>query len=559
MKPWPVILGIFLATRASADILVSASVDQAHVGFGESITFTITVNGTQSGAQPAIPKIDGLTFAGPSMSQNFSMVNGQTSQSLSLAYQITPTRTGEFIIPAIEVNVGGQTYWTQPIKVTVDKPGAQTELSQRLFAKVNLPSQQIYLGQTVPLEVLIYSRADDLLKGLATLNCDADGLGFKFLNNTKSGTQVINGESFNVVVIQGAISPTHTGTLNFGPCVIKAQLVVPRKNRGGWPFGDSMFDEMMGRVEVREVPVTIDAVPVEVLPLQEEGRPADFTGAVGQWNLEVTAKPTDVAVGDPITLTMKISGTGNIDTVATPQLKLSDNFKTYDPTSKTTKNELSTTGERVFQQVLIPKSTEATELPEVRLSYFDPAGKTYKTAAQGPIKLFVKAGGPGASALVAGTTRTRATEKLGEDIVYLKGDRGPVASSMSWPVFWALNITPVIALAGAIGWKRRSDRLRGDVAYARRSRAARRARKVLVVAHDFDGVQRALQSYLGDRLNIPASGITASVAEEHGLPPDVAGVFAACDAARFAGAPTDLAVLKQTVERVIDELENANV
>jgi len=143
--------------------------------------------------------------------------------------------------------------------------------------------------------------------------------------------------------------------------------------------------------------------------------------------------------------------------------------------------------------------------------------------------------------------------------VYLKGDLGPAAAAAplcATPTFWVLNFAPVVALAGAIGWKRRSDRLRGDVAYARRSRAARTARKLLPAAASCDDVRRVLQNYLGDRLNIPASGITASVVEEHGLTADIAGFFQTCDAARFAGAHADLATLKQTVERVIDELEN---
>ena len=153
--------------------------------------------------------------------------------------------------------------------------------------------------------------------------------------------------------------------------------------------------------------------------------------------------------------------------------------------------------------------------------------------------------------------KLRPDEKLGQDIVYLKGDLGPVATEISSGTFWVLNIVrPSLRLAGAIGWKRRTDRLRGDVAYARRSRAAKNAHKLLAAATNCDEIQRALQNYLGDRLNIPASGITASVAEEHRLPAEVADVFQTCDAARFAGAQADLTALKQTVERVIDELEN---
>ena len=298
-----------------------------------------------------------------------------------------------------------------------------------------------------------------------------------------------------------------------------------------------------------------DAIPIEVLLLPDEGKPADFTGAVGQWNLEVTAKPTDIAVGDPITLTIKISGTGNIDLVPTPKLTGLDEFKTYDPTSKTTKNELNTTGERVIQQVLVPRSTEAKQLPALHLSYFDPAAKTYKTASQPAIPLTVKTGTGARSTIVSGGLRLRPDEKLGQDIVYLKGDLGPAVATISPRVFWLLNIAPLLALLGALAWKHRADKLRGDIAYARRSRAARNAHKLLAAAADCDHLQHALQTYLGDRLNIPSSGITVAVAYEHKLPGTVREIFEACDAARFAGAPADLAALKQKTEQVIDELE----
>jgi hypothetical protein len=547
MRLW--LLLLLFAIPASADVSVTATVDQNRVTFGESVTFTITVNGSRDGAQPAIPAVDGLQFAGPAVNSQFSFGTGGTRSSVSFVYQLTPTRAGEFTIPAIPVAVAGQNYATDPIKLTVTPPdAAAASADSALFLKVRLDTPQLYLGQTAPLDVTLLARANVPLKGLGGFNCAADGLGYKFLQNVKSGAKVVNGETFNLHVIEGAISPTRTGKLAFGPCVMKAQIAVQRRTQQ-----DDFFDNFFGRVEVREQAVTLPEVAIEVLPLPDEGRPADFTGAVGQWNLEVTAKPTEVAVGDPVTLTIKITGNGNIDTVSTPHITGLDNFKTYEPTSKTTKNELSTTGERVFQQVLVPKMAGDVLLPEIRLSYFDPAEKAYRTASQGPVKLAVKASGAGA--VVSGTAPSRQTEKLGEDIVYLKGDLGPVEQRVSWPAFWALNLTPAVALAGSLVWKRRRDRLAGDVAYARRSRAARQARRILDAAGNVDEVQRALQSYLGDRLNIPASGITASVAEEHRLPGAVREVFEACDAARFAGVAADVSALKQSVEKVIDDLE----
>jgi hypothetical protein len=569
MRLWTVIGLLLVTTRAFADVSVTASVDRNHIAFGESAALTISVQGTQSGAQPSIPKVDGLAFDGPSTQTSFSLNNAQMSQSINFVYQVTPSRTGAFTIPAVDVNVGGKIYSTTPIQLIVEKGTTQNDSSQELFARAVVPSKQVYLGQTVPVQVGVFSRADVPLRGLNGFSYEADGLGFNYLHNLKPGTQVIDGESFNVGVIEGAISPERTGTLNFGPCVVKAQLIIRKQGRSGSPFGDSMFDQMFGRTEVREVPLTTDPIPIEVLPLPEEGKPADFAGAVGQWNLEVTAKPTDVAVGDPITLTIKISGRGNIETVRAPQIGSLDGFKTYDPTTKTTKDDLNTTGERDIQQVLIAKSTDVKELPEVRLVYFDPAARTYRTATQSPIKLVVKAGTGGQSAIVSGSgSRLRPEEKMGQDIVYLKGDLGPAPASVPFcatPAFWGLNMTPVVALLGGIGWKRRTDRLRGDVAYARRTRAAKNARKLLASATSCDEVEHALQHYLADRLNIPAGGITASIVDEQLVPRGVNGELAAhakacfetCDTARFAGgmAGVDIPATRANVERLIDELE----
>jgi hypothetical protein len=565
---WCALLAL-MAVPAFADVSVIASVDRNRMGLGESLTYTIAVSGAQGGVQAQTPRVDGLAFNGPSQNTSMSMVNGQISESFSLVYQVTASRMGEWTIPSVTVTVGGRQFQTQPITITVEKGPPEDDLQQRLFGRVQIDAQQVYVGQVVPINVDIYVRQDVPFKGIGDYEPQADGLNYNFLHNLQSGQDVVNGENFSVYRVAGAISSGQAGRMMFGPCTVKARLVVKRQGNNGWPFNDSMFDQLMGNIEVREVPVIIDAVPIDVLPLPEQGRPADFAGAVGRWRLEASAKPTEVAVGDPITLNVKITGTGNIDTV--PALKLGglDDFKTYDPTTKTTRNELGTQGERDFQQVLIAKDATVKQLPEIRLAYFDPVAQQYQTASQNPIPLVVKAGAGGGPTIVGGGTAVRAAEKLGQDIVYLKGDLGPAPATApfcSTPGFWLLNCLPIASLAGLTVWKRRADRLRGDVAYARRSRAAGNARKRLAGARDFDQIQRALQEYLGDRLNIPDSGITASVIDEQLVPRGLDGgvvarlkaCFEACDTARFAGLDNNEAAMRATADNVkelIDELE----
>ena len=544
----------FCSAVARAGISVTASVDRSHIAFGESVSLTIKVEGTQRGAQASIPSVDGLSFNGPSTQSLSFDFNGQKSEQFIMVWQVTPNRTGQFKIPAAEVEVDGKKYSTEPIEITVENVTAQPELQERLYARVQFDRQPVFLGQTAPLNVVLFARADFPLYGLSGFQVEAEGLGYRHLNKVRSESRGINGVSFNVVTIEGVVTPTRTGKLAFGPAAIKCQKRV----------GEDWF----GRVQTEDITVPVDPLDIEVLPLPEEGRPADFAGAIGQWNLAVTAKPTELAVGDPITFTIKISGTGNIDTVPAPKLGSLEGFKTYDPTTKTTKDDLNTSGQRVIQQVLIPKSTEVKELPDVRLTYFDPVAKAYKVAMQPPIQLMVKANSGGQTEIVSGGSRLRPEEKLGQDIVYLKGDLGPTAATIPFyatSTFWMLNIIPVLGLFGGIGWKWRRDKLRGDVAYARRSRAAKSARKLLASATSYDEVQHALQSYLGDRLNIPSGGITASIVDEQLVPRGVNGELAAdtkacfevCDTVRFAGGDADNGVTatREKVERLIDEFE----
>ena len=552
------------------DISVVGTVDQNRISFGDSLVFTIEVKGAQGGIQPAIPTIDGLRFDGPSHRQSTMIVNGRVNQSVQLQYAVTPSRMGEFTIPAIAVDVNGKKYKTLPVQVSVVKSAMDEQLKDSLFARIQFDSPFVYVGQTVPVDVQLFVREGVPLQAIGGFQCTTESLGYRFLKEMRKDALVTNGVRFTVLTIQGSLSPAQLGKLVFGPCAVQAQLQVQRRGtRNGAVQDDPFLSSFFGNVEVRQVPVAVDPIPFEVHSLPEQGRPADFAGAVGQWKLEVSAKPTEVVVGDPITIIAKVSGDGNIDTVPTPKLGELDDFKAYDPTVKTTRNELGTQGQRDFQQVLIPKHPSVTQLPEIKFSYFDPVAKQYKVARQAPIKLAVKPGTAG-TAVVGGTVdlKPRSREKLGQDIVYLKGDLGPVASVVPFcatPTFWTMNLLPLLALLGSVIWKRRSEKLRGDVAYARRSRAARNARKLLAEATSYDQIQHALQSYLGDRLNIPISGITASIVDEQLTPRGLNGelisqlkeCFEECDTARFAGGSNsgNVTATRTKVERVIDEVE----
>ena len=134
----------------------------------------------------------------------------------------------------------------------------------------------------------------------------------------------------------------------------------------------------------RDVPVK--PLILTVVPLPELDRPDNFSGAVGQFSMEVEISPRELAVGDLITAITKIRGSGYVDRIVAPQIPAGRHFKVYNAKSL----PVSADGERTFEQILVPQSTNATGIPAVSFCFFDPAAGTYATRTQGPFSLTFK-------------------------------------------------------------------------------------------------------------------------------------------------------------------------
>lgn len=124
-------------------------------------------------------------------------------------------------------------------------------------------------------------------------------------------------------------------------------------------------------------------VTVSVRPVPTEGRPRDFSGQVGQFQLGMLAQPQEVAVGDLVTLRMTLSGTGRLESAPCPTLAPDPQFKVY-PARPVADGR---PGERVFEQVVIPQSTNAVATPAAHFVFFDPLVAQFRTVSAGPIML----------------------------------------------------------------------------------------------------------------------------------------------------------------------------
>jgi len=571
-----IILVALLASASLRAATFSATLDRDTVAVGDSAQLSLVFQGGSPKDQPQLPAIQDLRVGYGGQSSQFSWVNGESSSTVTYTYSLTPVQPGDFTIPPIEVTVGGVTLRSQPItikavrnaSVTPDQPGADQQLA---MLKLVMPKQQLYLGEMEQAEVDLYLRENVLgVDGFQFTPFTADGFTFgKLVQGQQRMTQV-GSARYTIVPFYLTLTPVKTGDLKIDPLDSSVVLKLPRAGGGQRdpfdPFGIFQHDEQ------KRVTISTDPQPVQVLPLPD-GAPADFSGAVGNYTLKMTAAPTDVAAGDPVTVKVQITGQGSLDSVVLPPLSIWQQFKVYPPSTKTeTTDQLGMQGTKEFELVVVPQTQDIRALPQLSFSYFDPETKTYRTLTQPPIALDVKPGLASSAPVMAAVKNE--PPPPAQDIVPIKVRLGTLAENRTAfvrrPTFWAVQSLPVLAWMTLLVRRKRAEslannpRLRRQLAVAAVIAGGIADLKHFAVRKDSDNffatLFRLLQEQLGERLDLPASAITESVIEDElrpmRVPEPVLGrlqdLFQACDQARFAPVKSS-----QELEAFIPRLETA--
>ena len=376
LKTWSVLLAVALGCGAARAASFTASLDRDTMTLGESATLSLTFEGGQSKTVPT-PSVPGLQFVNTGNSQNFSIINGAMSSTVTVTFSVTARQAGEFTIPALAADVIGQQLSTTPLKLTVTTAAAPTAAAvssgnEVAFLKLTFPKPKIYVGESAVALLELYLRDDVQNFGNFQLTSSpADGFSTgktAELQNQRRRVQV-GSRVYTVLPLAVPLTALRAGSLQLGPFTASAVVVLPSQNQGGDPF----FRQFFNQGEQKQVTLATDPVSVESLPLPEQNRPANFTGAVGDFTMTATAGPTNVTVGDPITVRVQISGTGALDAVTLPAQEAWRNFKTYPPTTKLeTSDQFGFQGTKIFEQIISPQNADVHELPPVSFSFFNP-------------------------------------------------------------------------------------------------------------------------------------------------------------------------------------------
>ena len=582
LKTLAALLSVALFTSAALAASFTASLDRDTIALGEQATLSLKFDGVQPQDAPGIPGIAGLQFQYVGPSSAFSFINGQTSSSITYNYLVTAQHDGEFTIPALRADIGGQQLASTPLKLIVSKVAAPSAAavnsgSEVAFLKFIFPKNKLYVGEPEVGRLELYLRDD--VQNLGNFQLTASPTdGFSAgktveLQNQRRRVQMGN-RIYTVIPLAMPLTAIRTGPLVLGPFTAGAVVVLPSENQGGNP----LF-QMFNQGEQKQVTLATDPVNVESLPLPAANRPVNFTGAVGSFTMNATAGPTTVTVGDPITVRVQISGRGALDTVTLPVQDAWQNFKTYPPTTKLeTGDPFGFQGTKTFEQIISPQNSDVHELPALTFSFFNPDDGQYHTLTQPAVPLVVKAAGATPMPALA-ANKNSAEEKPAQDILPIKEYLGTLTQNknplVAQPAFLAAQAVPVLAFLAAFIWRRRTDNL------ANNPRLRRQRAVAALVASGLDDLKRysqankpdeffatlfrLLQEQLGERLDCPASAITENVIDEHPVLRNapqatldgLRELFQLCNQARYAPVrgTSELNSVAQKFEETVGELQ----
>ncbi len=579
----PAIALLFLTMLCGASAAsLTATLDRNVVPVGESVTLSLAFDGVGAADPPTLPPIPNVTLApGNSQRSEFSFVNGQQSSRIIFDFKLVPTQPGDVVIPAIQGRAGGAVLTSRPLALKIVNAegaaaAAQAALTNLAFLRLIVPKTEVYVGEPFAVEMQLYWQTAQEVH-VPQLNADGFSLG-PMPKPNQTRTQVGNG-IYNLVICQLTVTAARTGTVQLGPAESSLTILVPIANpvRTRDPIG---FFGRGPEYQQRPTVLKSDIVTMRVLPLPKENVPAGFNGAIGSYRMNATVGPTNLIVGDPITVRVQIAGNGPIESLQLPAQAEWRDFTTYPATAKTDVNDaLGLSGIKSFEQVVIPLNHEIKVLPPLRFSFFDPQSKAYRTLSSPAVPLNIRPAVTAAAPPPALTNASAATTPPpADDIVHIRprlDAARPAQLLVAQPWFLGAQSAPVLLWISLLLWRKRVELLANNPRRRRQREVAARVREGLKELRAYAGAQksaeffatlfRLLQEQLGERLDLPASAITEAVIDERlrglGAPDEVLKhlreLFQTCNAARYAPTTSsqELTALIPKLEGVLRELQ----
>ncbi|TQO39147.1 oxygen tolerance protein BatD [Arenibacter algicola] len=516
-------LGILSYAQNDETVTFEMNLSKDVLGINERLRVDFTMN--RDGDNFVPPDFEGFrVLMGPSQSISSSWVNGVRSFSKTYTYTLAPTARGKFTIKQATIVIKGETYKSLPkeVEVTaaVERPDGEKTVddvadeSLHLVAEISKTSP--YLNEAVTVVYKLYaSPSIDVTNFRALDNPKYNNFWSQDIPVTKYDVQntTFDGKSYRSVILKRVVLyPQKTGELEIEPLSLDVSLQIPTNKRDF--FGGRIFAQTNKTVSAGNR-------KINVKPLPTEGKPADFSGAVGEFQFSVTTSKTHLNASESLQAKVAINGKGNLKLFEIPSLNLPSSLEVYDPEfNESVRTTLSGMEGNVSNSyTVVPTFKGKYPIPSIAFSFFNPKTEKYQTLSSGEIMINVLEGPSSGAADITGpiSNNKQRVVATGDQFVFNKIKPNLTAinnqyffGSTSFFLWWLL---PVLLIPLAILFGKKREAIASDVEGNKIKRANKLAKKYLSAAKKALGskdsfyvaLEKALHNYLKAKLKIETS------------------------------------------------------
>jgi len=521
-----IVIVLFILTNSLfAQVQFEAKVSKTSLGLNERLRVDFTMNA--DGDNFVAPNFEASGFkvvGGPSQSVSQSWINGRSSFNKSYIFILLPTQKGALTLKQASIEINGQIYKTSPVKINVTNaveiPKDPNEVpavsaDDNLYLVADISKTNPYLNEPITVVYKLYFSYNIGITNWRELNKPkyndfwSQNIDIKQL---KAEDGIFKGERYRYVVLRKTVLyPQKSGRLEIEPLSLDIDCQVPTNKRNFW--GQALLTEDSKRVSAGSKIITVRALP-------ENGKPEDFSGAVGRFDFKVKPSKTTLKNGESIDLDISVAGTGNLKLFSLPKPVLPSALEMYDPVHDENVSTPLTgmTGRISDKYTIIPQYKGNYQIKPLRFTYFDLGSNSYKTITSEPITINVL---DGPSLTSSGKTNpnddTKAKLELAKSFAYIKQKTSLKSMKkedfLGSGLFYSLVFLPFLAIPFFVVGKKRKDALDNDIIGNRIKKSNALARKYLGEAKKHLGnkepfyiaLEKAMHNFLKAKLHIETS------------------------------------------------------
>lgn len=506
-----------------AELSVSVSKNKLGLNQRLRIEYSINKQGADNFKAPDFKGFD--VIQGPSQSVSQSWINGKVSFSQSYSYILKPKRRGELIIQPANIKINGRTIDSKMMKIIVTEPIAEPDnpndpdyiAEQNIHLVAEISKSRPFVGEGIYVEYRLYVSENVSVYDTSVTEAPQYN-GFWNQEIKINGFPVkmgkYNGENYRYIVLQKAyLIPTKTGRLTIDP--MKMDIVI------GVPTGRADF---FGNVITKNIKKEFASVKKVVNPksLPLEGKPENFTGAVGNFNFDVSLSKEILKANESSQIKVEVSGKGNLKLFELPTVQTPKELEIYQPErqEKVRVGSNGLSGSFSDTYTIVPQFKGKYKIPNISFSYFNPDTEKYRTLSTNDLYVDVTEGKEVVTSNDTNTVEKKNIVSSGKNFRYIENNTTLVKKDDSdfykSYLFYVLLILPLVLIPIGILIAKNNEKRNSDVTGRKQRKAERLAKKYLSEAQKligkkeafYEALERALHNYLKAKLGVETADIS---------------------------------------------------